>query len=476
MSDGWVGGIADGLRRAPASVQGVDTDAISHFLDDIERAGLELHNLMLWRDGAVVAEGFHWPYGPARPRMTHSMTKSVTACAIGLLIDSGQLALKDRIAAFFPELGLAADSRAGRITVEDLLTMRTGHAEEVSGSIWRGIETSWVAEFFRIPIVHEPGTTHVYSSAASYMLSAIVTRVTGETIRDFLEPRLFAPLGIRDVRWDVGPDGINPGGNGISFTMADGMKLGILHAQRGLWEGRQILPGWWIDAATRAQGAPDYGYHWAVEGGYYAALGVFVQMVAVYPAERAVLGLHCAMEGSSRLRPHLERYFPAAFGRAAGAAADAGLAGRLEAWRVAPPLVSGEAGDPARFTGHWQVEPGETGVSALSIDLAGNELSLSFETRAGAQTVTAPRDSWRESRTTLPGASLHHGYAMADTPTVAGWRWRSPDRIELILHFAETAFRDTIDIVRAGDTLSLDRTVNINSGARAWPTLLGTRG
>src|SRR3546814_6469727 len=132
---------------------------------------------------------WRWPYSPDRLRMTHSRTKGFTPCAIGLRIDEGRLALSDRVANFFPEAEIDPDTRQARMTVEDLLTMRSGHASEVSGSIWRGIATSWVREFLRIPVVYEPGTRHVYSSAASYMLSAIVTWITGDTIAAYLTPR-----------------------------------------------------------------------------------------------------------------------------------------------------------------------------------------------------------------------------------------------------------------------------------------------
>jgi CubicO group peptidase (beta-lactamase class C family) len=465
-----------GKRVAPAD-RGVDSRRLLAFLDDVEAAGLELHNLVLWRDGAVVAEGFHWPYAPHRPRMTHSITKSFTACAVGLLIDSGKLALADRVIDFFPEILLPADSLYRRMIVEDLLTMRAGHAEEVSGSVWRGIESSWVEEFFRIPILHPPGTHYVYSSAASYMLSAIVSRVTGETLSDYLAPRLFAPLGIAEWRWDSGPDGINPGGNGLTMTSLDCMKLGILHAQHGLWDGQRILPEWWVEAATRAQGAPAYGYHWVVAPDYYAALGQFVQMCAVYPEAGAVLMINGAIDGSSLIRPHLDRHFPAAFDGGAGEAEDAALAERLGGWASPDLLVSAAApGGREGMAGRWTAEPNALGIEALSTAFSDDGIVLTLSDMAGDHAVAASEGDWLEGPSFLPGASLHHGYALRGTPTVAGYRWLGPDRLELILHFVETCFRDTILLTREGDSLRLDRKVNINSGARAWPSLLFRRG
>lgn len=448
------------------------------FLDDVEAAGLELHDLMLWRDGVVVAEGWHWPYSGDRLRMTHSMTKSVTACAIGMLVDAGRLTLDQKVAPLFPEIAIDPDSRAARMTVEDLLTMRSGQGTEVSGSIWRGISTSWIAEFFRIPFDHEPGTTYVYSSAASYMLSAIVTRVTGQTIHDFLRPRLFDPLGITNIRWDVGPDGINPGGNGISFTTADGLKLGILHAQRGLWRGQRILSDRWVAEATRIHaGLPgdQYGYHWVVGDGHFAMLGVFVQMVRVFPGSNAVLAFNAAMDESKVVAPYLDRHFPAAFRNGTDTAADAALADRLNRWSERPSFVSTASGDTAAFAGRWTMTPNDKGLTGLAFDFGPDETFITLSDGEGEHPLVAQRDGWNIAPAYLPGADLHHGYRMEGMPVAAGLRWIAGNRIELVVHYLEAAFRDTFLFSVDGDRLTMDRSVNINSGTRAWPTMTAVR-
>ena len=468
----------DGLRRGSPSSASVDSREILGFIDDVEAAGLELHNLMLWRDGVVVAEGWHWPYSGDRLRMTHSMTKSVTACAIGMLVDTGRLTLDQKVASFFPEIALDRDSRAARMTVEDLLTMRSGQGTEVSGSIWRGIATSWIAEFFRIPFDHEPGTIYVYSSAASYMLSAIVTRVTGQTIYDFLKPRLFDPLGITNIRWDVGPDGINPGGNGISFTTADGLKLGILHAQRGLWQGQRILSERWVTEATRihtGEVGDQYGYHWVVGDGYFAALGVFVQMVRVFPESNAVLAFNGAMDESKVVLPHLERHFPAAFRNGTDAAADAALAERLAEWSTRPALASDAPANTAAFAGRWTMNPNDKGLAGLEFDFGPDEARVTLRDNEGDHRVIAGRGGWTLAPAYLPGADLHHGYRMENMPVAAGLRWLADNRIELVVHFLEAAFRDTFVFAVDGDRLTMERSVNINSGARAWPSMTATR-
>ncbi len=403
--------------------------------------------------------------------MTHSITKSFTACAIGLLVDEGRIALQDRVSQFFPEIALA-DPRAQRITVEDLLTMRTGHGKEVSGAVWRGVETSWIEEFFRIPLVHEPGKKHVYSSAASYMVSAIVSRVTGETMHQFLKPRLFEPLGISWETWDIGPDGFNPGGNGLSLTLADMLKLGVLHAQGGVWEGRQLLPAWWVEAATRPQGSRTYGYHWVIGDGYYAALGVFVQMVVVFPAANAVLAISAAMPESAVLLPFIKRHFAAAFGGHPSAEADARLVSGIAPWRQAPALPSLTAGVPSRpASGRWAAKPNAAGVIAVNCESDNTELKLVLEDGSGTHSVIAAWEGWREGEATLSAPALHHGYALPNARVVAGARWANSDTIEVVVHFVETAFRDTLMLQFKGGGLTLRRTVNNNSGPRAGPPI-----
>lgn len=197
---------ADGLARSTPEAQGVSSAAIMDFLDEVERNAYEMHGFMLWRSGHVVAEGWWEPYGPERIHMTHSLTKSVTASAVGIAIAEGRFKLDDKVVSFFPEhLPATVSANLAAMTVRDLLTMRTGHEKMTSGSVWRPIKTSWIAEFFKIPVKFEPGTKFVYTSAATYMLSAIITQTTGQSTADYLKTRFFEPLGITGYEWDVGP-------------------------------------------------------------------------------------------------------------------------------------------------------------------------------------------------------------------------------------------------------------------------------
>jgi CubicO group peptidase (beta-lactamase class C family) len=462
------------LPTASPATKGVDADAISRFLDDVEADGLELHALVVWRDGAMVTEGYRWPYQPDGQRILHSVAKSFTACAIGLLVEEGRLSLDDKVAQFFPHIDVSREPRHARLTVEDLLTMRSGHASEVSGSKWRSIASSWVDEYFQIPMAHEPGTVHVYSSAASYMLSAIVSHVTGETIHAYLKPRLFEPLGIVGERWDIGPDGINPGGNGITACLSDALQLGILHAQGGVWEGHRILPAWWVERATKAQGSDVYGYHWVIGPRYFAAVGQFVQAVFVYPEAQGIVAVAGAIKESQLLLPHLNRHFPAAFDGPGNEAADSALAARIASWKTPWPVVSA-SDDFERLAGRrWLIASNEPGVTEIGFDREAGGLLFWLKDREGKQSIPVGAGQWIAGHSTLPGAELHHGYRLLNAPSLAAASWDGPDCLTMTCHFVESAFRDTIRIRFAGDAVTLDRHVNINSAAESWPTLTGT--
>jgi hypothetical protein len=471
----------DGLERAQPREGGVNAAAVEAFLDDAAAGGLEIHGLMLHRSGRVAAEGWWWPYRADRPRIMHSATKSVMASAIGMALEEGRFQLQDKVISFFPEyLPAVVDDKLAAMTIEDLLTMRAGHAAETSGAIWRGVQTSWTAEFFKIPVVYTPGTTYVYTSAASYMLSAILTRVTGETLHDYLKPRFFTPLGITGEQWDVGPDNINPGGNGLTMKTADLLKLGVVHAQRGLWQGRRILSEAWIDQATRSHGEDNYGYQWATTAdGPYLAIGIFMQFVIVFPQHQAALAVIGAdQEGSTTFLPIVQRHFPRAFETMLpaeeAALADARLQARLAAAARKPSIVSHRSTKPAQISGRtYRVEPNALGVTAVRFDFDAQRCIFHL-TEAGVEYgVACGLHDWLETQTDVPGRELHHGYSLRSAQVVAGARWLDESTLEMTWIFAETAFRDTVVCRFDRDRVTIERSVNVNSSALSWPTLSG---
>ncbi|WP_437938173.1 serine hydrolase domain-containing protein [Sorangium sp. So ce341] len=473
----------DGLARSAPEAQGISSDAILAFLEEVEQAKLELHSFMLMRNRHVVAEGWWWPYGSGRVHITHSLTKSVTSVAVGLAIDEGRFGFDDKVVSFFPE-SVPADASANMraMTVHDLLTMQTGHEQETSGSMWRPIKTSWVAEFFKIPVPHKPGTKFVYTSAASFLLSAIISKTTGQPMADYLKPRFFEPMGIDNWRWDTSPGRINPGGNGLSWTTAASLKLGALHAQMGEWNGHRVLSEKWVRAATTKQvehAEYGYGYQWWMgPGGAYYALGLFSQLAIVFPKHDATLAIFGAIRPSSSLRSIIWRHFPAALGAAAlpPSPAAARLNDRTTRLRLRlPPLVKTDSPLAAGISGkRFSLQPNDQTVAWLSFDFTEGACTYRMCDEGGEHSITAGFTEYLEQDTSMTGHRLHHEYRPDRMRVVAGARWLAPDRLEMTWQFVESAFRDTVLCTFTTDSVAVDRSVNLNSDITRLPTLRGS--
>jgi CubicO group peptidase (beta-lactamase class C family) len=259
---------------------------------------------MLVRHGAVVAEGWWKPESAETPHVLHSLSKSFTSTAVGLAIEEGKLGLDDAVLKFFPEEAPANPSdNLKAMRVRDLLTMNCGHDVECK----RSDEVAWSKTFLAHPVPHRPGTHFQYNSMGTYMLSAIVQKVTGQTVLDYLKPRLFAPLGIENPRWEASPQGISCGGWGLYLRTEDIAKFGQLYLQKGKWNGKQIVPEKWVQEATKYQvpnkdapsgrgNKPDwqagYGYQfWQCQHGAYRGDGANGQFCIVLPELDAVIAI-----------------------------------------------------------------------------------------------------------------------------------------------------------------------------------------
>lgn len=229
-------------RRSPES-QGVDSAGIRAFLRAAGESGLEWHSFMLLRHGAVVGEGWWKPFEPSFKHTLYSLSKSFTSSAIGFLVAEGRLTVDDPVLGFFPDEAPAAPGEhLAAMRVKHLLTMNTGHDSDTL-PVMRGNERqSWVKSFLEHSVVHAPGTHFLYNTGATYMLGAIVHRLTGLLLEDYLALRLFRPLGIEGYDWEKSPDGLNTAGYGLRIRTEDIARFGQLYLQKGAWNGRQLLP------------------------------------------------------------------------------------------------------------------------------------------------------------------------------------------------------------------------------------------
>ena len=306
------------LPRAETS-ESVDK-AMNAFFDQAKHDSMDIHSVMIVRDGNVIYSRWQSEGVDTVPHVLHSVSKTFTATAVGLAIADGKMSLTDKVIEFFPDkLPAEVSDNLKRMTVRDLLTMSCGHDVEPTGQREEGVD--WVQAFLAHPVVHEPGTFYLYNSLGTYMLSAIVQKVTGEKVVDYLTPRLFDPLHIDKPKWEESPQGINTGGWGLYLKTEDLAKMGQLLLQNGEWNGKQIIPAEWvaemskkqvesINPGTRMEEAEakgmtkensdwmqGYGYQmWRCRPGCFRADGARGQYIIVVPDKNAVIAITSDVE------------------------------------------------------------------------------------------------------------------------------------------------------------------------------------
>ncbi|GHU55229.1 6-aminohexanoate-dimer hydrolase [Bacteroidia bacterium] len=216
----------------------------------MKEAKQDLHSLMILRHGKVVSEQWFGDNTADKPHPLWSISKTFTATAIAFAISEGKLKITDKVISFFPDkLPPTISDNLNKMEIRHLLTMSSGH-DTAPNDVRFTQGRDWVAGFLAAPIVHEPGNFFVYNSMASYILSAIIQKVSGEKLIGYLTPRLFQPLGIEGVTWEESPQGINAGGWGIAVKTEDMAKLGVFISQKGIWKSERLLPEDWFNEAT----------------------------------------------------------------------------------------------------------------------------------------------------------------------------------------------------------------------------------
>src|SRR5450432_287691 len=294
------------LRSTPEA-EGVSSTGILKFINAVEKSKNELHSFMILRHGKVIAEGWWNPYKPSLRHTLYSASKTFTSTAVGFLVSENKLKLSDKVISFFPhELPDTISANLAALTVRDMLIMSDGMDPEPSALARKS--KNWIKAFLAMPVVNKPGTVFLYNSLGTFMLSAIIQKVTGQKELDYLKPRLFDPLGISGMDWEENLMSVNTGGWGLRVKTEDMAKLGQLYLQKGVWNGTQLIPASWIEEATTAkiiqhptmpQSKKDsndweqgYGYQiWRSRHHSYRADGAFGQYILVLPDMDAVIAI-----------------------------------------------------------------------------------------------------------------------------------------------------------------------------------------
>lgn len=242
--------IAKSLPRSTPENENFDGTVVKKYLEAVKENNHDLHSLMILRHGKVIAEKWLGEHSAKENHIMNSVSKTFTATAVGFAVQEGKLNVSDKVINYFKDdLPEKISDNLKKLEIRHLLTMSVGHADDPTYTV-RETNGSWEKMFLAKELKYEPGTKFVYNSLASYMLSCIVQKVTGEKVIDYLYPRLFRPLGISGVTWDTSPTGYNTGGWGLYVKTEDMAKLGQFILQKGKWNGKQLLSEEWINEAA----------------------------------------------------------------------------------------------------------------------------------------------------------------------------------------------------------------------------------
>ena len=473
---------AQSLPRSSPEQQGISSSDLLAFVDAADKEVDTMNSFVLVRHGHIVAEAWWAPYDRDTPHMLYSLSKSFTSTAVGLAVAEGKLNLDDEVIKFFPDEAPPNPSinlRAMR--VRDLLRMNTGNQLEAPIRVddpTKQTET-WVKTFLTHAVPFKPGTHFLYNSPATYMLSAIVQKVTGMTVLEYLRPRLFEPLGFKDPTWVSSPQGINAGAYGLSVRTDEIARFGELYLHKGMWNGKQLIPATWVAQATSMQtstgSAPTsdwdqgYGYQfWRSRHNSFRGDGAFGQFCMVIPELDAVVAITSGVRNMQQVMNLVwDKLLPAMkSGRLPeNAAARRQLEARFAGLKVKFPRGSASSPISASVSGKWfEFAENDRGIKAVSFDFNSKAPALIVRTNTGETRMTVAADTWSKSRGLFTNG-LDRILAVPANPLAAtSGAWTAPDTFTVKIVLYETPFYSTLNFKFDGDRLLIDAEHNVSFG------------
>lgn len=472
------------LPRSAPEAQGVSSAALLEFVSALDQQIEGIHSVMVVRHGQVVAEGWWTPYDATHNHVLYSLSKSFTSTAVGFAVSEGKLSVDDPVVKFFPEETPAeASNNLKAMRVKDILTMSTGHQDEPPVGPMEVCAKSFLAQ----PVPHVPGTHFKYNTAATFMQSAIVQKLTGQTVLDYLRPRLFEPLGIEHPAWETNFQGISLGGYGLRVRTEDIAKLGQLYLQKGKWQGKQLLPAAWVEAASSKQVSngsdpksdwnQGYGYQfWRCRHNAFRGDGAFGQYCIVMPDQDAVVAITSGLgDMQAVMNVVWDKFLPACGPQKlkADRAAQAQLTAKLG--QLALPTVRGEEKSGASgkvLNRRYAFPANEQKLESLAVKGAPDGKSLSLALRMDGQDVNLPAGfrQWQKGRAQFPAGRLAQ---FPDEPVAGTFAWTADDTLEVKVCAYETPFNFTFKLKFEGGQVTLDRQANVGFGPTKQATLVG---
>ena len=448
-------------KVTPESV-GISSAKLAEIIRQFDK--LEFMNgLIMLRHGKQFFEGYWAPYAKENTHALWSLSKSFTSVAIGIAQHEGLLKLTDTIASFFPEFDSAiTDERMRKVTLRDLLTMRSGHDNCAYNYMAREIDFGnpggcgvFARGFLASPLKYEPGTHFVYNTAATYMLSAALQRVAGVSLREYLMPRLFAPMGIVPGIWEESPDGVCLGGIGLYLKTKDIAKFGQMILNHGVWNGMQLVPADYVADATSLQTETDvdndfpkadnwkngYGYQFWMSRFGFRADGACGQYAIVLPEYDMVVAINAAMANMGAIMENVlwKLLIPIIQPEPLPEEPAAHQALLKLADELTLPTMPGDI--TKRGTNRiFEFEQNYAGILSCSVEFGDDECALTFKTAHGIQQLRAGFGSHRISCIRLQDAIAH--------PIAASAAWDDAGKLQIRALFMDSTFHDffTIDL------------------------------
>jgi CubicO group peptidase (beta-lactamase class C family) len=453
------------LPRSTPEAQGLSAAALDAFVAALDASDQEIQTMMLLRHGTVVLEEQWTPYRLKDRHLLFSVSKSFTSMGIGLLVADGKLSVEDKVVSFFDddELPDKISDNLAAMEIRHLLTMTTGHGQDTIDALSRN--DRMVQTFLGLDVDHQPGTLFVYNTGATYLLSAILQKLTGETLMDYLRPRLFEPLGATEANWEISSEGITKGGWGLSLNTDSLARFGQLLLQRGSWDGEQVVPAEWVDEATKKQVPNDnqdnpdwqqgYGYQfWRARHNAYRGDGAFGQYLLIFPEHDAALIITSASPDMQATMDVVWDYLlPALEGEEVAGTARPAV---LEIASPAGPAPKGD-GKTYEFDRNWaalksaRLDPDGTGTFGFVID--GRDSDLTVPAGSTQEVVCKPGD-WQELTDELTGPPTR----MVVNTSADG------DTFVATFRYLETPYVVTFRCRPDGDALAVDVRSNVSFG------------
>ncbi len=268
------------------------------FVESVAQKGLTLYTVIVTQEGKRL--GSHLWRSDLRVNI-HSLSKSFTSCAVGMALEEGLLSsLDQKVVDFFPDkLDREPDEKLRKLSIRNLLTMSSGHGQALlMGNTRDALEdTDWVHYFLNQPLTREPGTRFLYDTGCTFIVSAILERLSGEGLVRYLKPRLFDPLGIRNPQWFTSPDGIALGGGGLHLNCDEITRFAQMLLDGGVYAGRRLVPESYLREATSKQIDNEGEGDWGAGYGYqfwrckwpnaYRGDGAYGQFALILPDQKA---------------------------------------------------------------------------------------------------------------------------------------------------------------------------------------------